>query len=331
MQLGGGLVSAIAGPQAGGLAGLLGMGGGLLAGIGLTGAPAAIGAGGALSGLGFLAPLFSNPITAIVGGALLVGGVLLGRNRQRRADENTRNAISNDTGTAIWDLIGRARDLTASQANQEWAAIEKNYQSRISGLRDSKARRHAQLQWTNDFMPLKRILDQRVAEGEKARAFTESFVPTFAQGGGVAYANNPLGYVRGPGTPKSDSIMAWFPVARRHARISDSEYVLDAETVRNVGVERLDRLRASKGRGLAEGGSVVTAAPVAPSGSPGGMTGPREVAVTVLLGKEDVTRAFLSIVGTQQFREAIAYAACEDVERRGDLWQTIRSETYRRQ
>ncbi|HEX8352154.1 MAG TPA: tape measure protein, partial [Pyrinomonadaceae bacterium] len=342
MQLGGGLVSALAGPQAGGLAGILGTGGGLLAGIGLTGAPTAIGAGGALSGLGFLGPLFSNPITAIVGGALLVGGVLLGRQRQRRADETTRNAISNDTGQAIWDLIGRARDLTPSQANQEWRQIEQNYQQQIAQIRDGKTKRHAQLQWTNDFLPLKRIVDQRVAEGEKARAFTESFVPTFSQGGGVAYAdggalsgfarrayvNNPLGYVRGPGTPKSDSIMAYFPAARRHARISDSEYVLDAETTRNVGVERLDRLRASKGRGLAEGGSVATAPGAGRSmaASRGGSVS-SEVVVNVLLGKEDITRAFITVARSQEFRDAVVGAAWDDLDRRGDLLSKILLET----
>lgn len=330
MQLGGGLVSAIAGPQAGGLAGLLGMGGGLLAGIGLTGAPAAIGTGGALSGLGFLGPLFSNPVTAIVGGALLVGGILLGRQRQRRADETTRNAISNDTGQAIWDLIGRARDLTPSQANQEWAQIEKNYQQQIAQIKDGKTKRHAQLQWTNDFLPLKRIVDQRVAEGEKARAFTADFVPTFQQGGGVAFAdggslsafarrayvNNPLGYVRGPGTPKSDSIAAWFPVARRHALISDTEYVLDAETTRNVGVERLDRLRASKGRGLADGGSVVG---TVPAGAGSGALQPMQITqvIRVELGKGDRTRIVMEELSGPNARDLITRAVRDHIDRDG--------------
>lgn len=64
---------------------LLGGAGGALLGIGLTAAPAGL-AGGAL---GFLAPLFSNPITAVIGGALLPLAFLFGRAAQRRKDEST--------------------------------------------------------------------------------------------------------------------------------------------------------------------------------------------------------------------------------------------------
>ena len=80
----------------------------------------------------------------------------------------------------------------------------------------------------------------------------------FAAGGGIQ--SNPTGYVRGPGGPRSDSILAWFPAAGRFANISNTEYVLDAETTRNVGIETLDRLRASKGRrvwgSFADGGAL---------------------------------------------------------------------------
>jgi tape measure domain-containing protein len=72
----------------------------------------------------------------------------------------------------------------------------------------------------------------------------------FADGGAVSnpVRVDPVGYVRGPGTARSDSIISYFSAAQRVARISNTEYVLDAETTKNVGIARLDALRANRGR-----------------------------------------------------------------------------------
>jgi hypothetical protein len=59
---------------------------------------------------------------------------------------------------------------------------------------------------------------------------------------------NPVGYVRGAGSPRSDSIPVYFPAARRMGRLSDTEYIFDAETTRNVGLERLEAIRRAKGK-----------------------------------------------------------------------------------
>lgn len=88
-------------------------------------------------------------------------------------------------------------------------------------------------------------------------------LPRYAAGGSLQ--NNPVGFLRGPGGPKADKILAYFPAAGRFARVSSTEYVLDAQTTRNIGVPLLDRIRRSRGRnlkieGLASGGAVATTA-----------------------------------------------------------------------
>jgi hypothetical protein len=192
----GGGLSAIAplialqlGAQLGGqsrLGQILGGAGGLLAGIGLTAAPGFL-------GTGTLAALFSNPFTAIAGGALLVGAIIAGKNAARRRDEKTRDALSNDTGTAIWQLIAQAQagSLTLAQAKTEWAQIDTRYHAGLAQIKDKKTRRHAELQWTNDFMPLQRLLYTNASQGDAARAqsalFHETYsVQAFAGGGTVA-------------------------------------------------------------------------------------------------------------------------------------------------
>jgi hypothetical protein len=72
-----------------------------------------------------------------------------------------------------------------------------------------------------------------------------------ASGGGVLeIQKTPSGLIRGAGSSRSDSILTYFPEANRAARVSRTEYVLDAETTSNIGVSRLDRIRAMKGRGI---------------------------------------------------------------------------------
>src|SRR5262249_45638373 len=69
--------------------------GGALVGIGATAAPA---------GAGFLAPLFSNPFTAIACGSLLIGGLLLGKAAQRRSDEEASGQMLTQALNAIDQL-----------------------------------------------------------------------------------------------------------------------------------------------------------------------------------------------------------------------------------
>lgn len=120
---------------------------------------------------------------AITGGGIL--GFFINRNIRRRQEETKRDAISKDTGTAIWQLIDQARlgDMTQVEANSEWNRIDIDYHARIAEIKDGKTRRHAELQWKNDFFPLKKILDKAV-EGSMERAnIRERMIPVFGGGG----------------------------------------------------------------------------------------------------------------------------------------------------
>jgi hypothetical protein len=165
------------------------MGGGALLGVGLTAAPTAL-AGS------FLAPLFSNPITAIAGGALLIGSLIYAHNQQRKHDETTRNQISGDTGTKIWALIGQAQagSLGLSEAKTAWNQIASDYASQTAQIKDSKTKRNATLQWQNDFMPLQKTLfdiaSQTDANRARASLIHETFSTTaFASGGAVKFSD----------------------------------------------------------------------------------------------------------------------------------------------
>lgn len=120
----------------------------------------------------------------------------------------------------------------------------------------------------------------------------------YASGGEVQY--DPTGLLRGPGGGRADKILAYFPAANRVARVSNTEYVLDAETTRNLGVGFLDRIRAAKGRvkfggGFAEGGAVSAAGNSILNVSPNVAGGDTNVALnqTIQLSPVEMTRRAL--------------------------------------
>lgn len=338
--LGLGLGATLGGQSRGG--NVLGAAGGLLGGLGLAAilAPSsagALGLGTVGAALGITSATAMLAATFGIGGALLVGAHLLARNAARRRDEKTRDALSNDTGTAIWQLIGQAGagDLGLAEAQQQFNAIKTRYFEGVNQIKDSKTKRHANLQWQNDFAPLWKILEMRAREGEENKKRFDAFIPTFARGGAAArgmggaggFRFNPRGLVRGPGTSRSDSILAYFPAARTPAFISNTEYVLDADTTRNIGVGKLDSIRASKGRGLAEGGSVT------PGAGASWTPAPIQINlgnITIVLGKEDQTRIFVAGGDTAEGRAVIASTVMSDYEKRGPIFQTANREQGRR-
>ena len=120
----------------------------------------------------------------------------------------------------------------------------------------------------------------------------------YASGGQVQY--DPTGLLRGPGGGRADKILAYFPAANRVARVSNTEYVLDAETTRNLTVPFLDRIRAAKGRvkfggGFAEGGAVSAAGNSILNVSPNVAGGDTNVALnqTIQLSPVEMTRRAL--------------------------------------
>lgn len=173
------LGASLGGPS--GFGQLLGAVGGGLAGIGLTAAP------GALAG-SFIAPLFSNPFTAIAGAALLIGSFIVGRNAQRRRDEHSRDSAATDARSRMWDLIQgvKADRIEGPDALTQAASVVSEYMQQASALKDSKARRHAELYGRNELgTQLMGMLKQAADEQAARRQNFEKFIPTFSQGGVV--------------------------------------------------------------------------------------------------------------------------------------------------
>jgi tape measure domain-containing protein len=281
---GGGL--SLLGGTAGSLAGFLGLGGGLLG-------AATLGIGAAVA------------ITA---------AILLGRNAQRRKDETARNSISNDTGTAIWNLIDRARfgQITRSQAESEWRQIDANYHQQIAKLKDGKTRRNAELQWTNDFAPLKKILDSALASSEKREAFKSDFVPTFATGGGAWTGGSGTG---GAGafswmTPFSGRVPGTYDRRDdRLIRVSGDEVVLRPDDWMPIQ----DYLSARRVKGFADGGSL---SPLS-LGSASTASGPIQITLRVELGRQDRSRIVLETIGGAEGGNLVAGILADHIGREG--------------
>lgn len=169
------------------LGSILGTAGGALAGIGLMGVPTALAAGGSLAGsLGFLAPLFSNPITAVVGGALLVGAVLLGRNSRRRQEEKQRTEILTDAKSQLSKILSDVQhDRTDGQSALAQAQqIRQQYLDSVSQLKDKKTRNIA----VATVRELDYLINQiRIASQAQSRRqeLDEKLIPEFASGGYV--------------------------------------------------------------------------------------------------------------------------------------------------
>lgn len=166
---------------------ILGTAGGALAGIGLMGVPAALATGGSLAGsLGFLAPLFSNPLTAIAGGALLVGAVLLGRQAARRRDETTRNQLTLDSKAQLNKLLDAVnRDkMSAADALSQAEQIRADYMTQAGQLKDKKTRNNALATVRELDYVINQIKDAGIRQ-DKRKELDAKLVPEFA--GGVQY------------------------------------------------------------------------------------------------------------------------------------------------
>lgn len=165
-----------------------GVAGGLL-GVGLSAAPGIIGAGGALSGLGFLAPLFSNPITAIAAGLALPAIFLLGRARQRRRDERSSGDFLQDAINQIRDIKKQVESneltLTVSQARSLFdSQVLQPFIAQINTLK-TKSVRESRLK--NQTADLRNLFEKEVipaVQAQKTRqGISDKLIPEFAVGG----------------------------------------------------------------------------------------------------------------------------------------------------
>ena len=194
-------IAPLLGAQLGiGLGGRSGLGqvaggiGGALLGIGATGAPAWLLAGGAGAkflgaGLaGKLAWLFSNPILVGVGGALLIGSLLLGRSQQRRSDEEQSGIYLQDAINQMMALKERVRQggVDVTEARRAGEQIIETFSNQIKGLK-TKSVRESRL--TNQVRDLRNILESQVipavASGQRRSSTESRLIPEFNMGGMV--------------------------------------------------------------------------------------------------------------------------------------------------
>jgi tape measure domain-containing protein len=234
--------------------------GGSAVGRRLGGILSGAGAGLALGAqIGLIIPGIGTVIGAGVGAAIgaIVG--FLGSGGQRKKDEKARSVAMSDAVSSIKNLVDKVRGdrIDGADAIGQAADIRANYLTQVGQLKDNKTRKIA-LRSVSEIDYYIGTLKSESARQTQRKERLQSLVPTFADGGQVSkfissnYRNNPLGFVRGAGTSRSDSVHAYFPAADTFAKISHSEYVLDAETVKNVGVQNLDRLRQTKGKSLGD-------------------------------------------------------------------------------
>lgn len=267
-----------------GIGAIAGVAGGLIGGpIGgvLSGAASGIGAASALStilGISSIGGPVGLAIGAAIGAIVGIGSWLFGRNKQRRADERTRNKAMLDSLQALEKI---ERDVNADRIDGEQAIsqaddIRRQYVEAMSQLKDKKTRNIALRDVSRLDAVIARIKTAATNQ-QSRRDRLELFAPTFSHGGVVdtSIARNPLGSISGFGGPREDRV---------HAMLSNSEYVLDAVTTRNIGVNNLDWMRKHRGRNigpaikmirrmgtpraLADGGFPDGLAPVGTVGSP---------------------------------------------------------------
>jgi len=260
---------------------ILGGAGGLAVGVGLTAAPAA------LSGT-VLAGLFSNPFTAIAGVGLLVGGLLLGKAKQRKADEKLvdtywveyMNRTKALTDQVNGDQIEGAKALQEALAARE-EAIALISQIKTKSVRDSRLQNQIPDVDRLFLEPLKAAI-----EAQKKRAVTiKNIIPEFATGGivpGVDFGFDSVLAMLRPG----EVILNQMQQARMKAQAGGDIFA-------RAGVPGFGTPNSSQTRnGVAAYalGGIAEARPISPRNGAGAIN----LEVTLEIGEDDVTRLFVN-------------------------------------
>jgi len=274
-----------------------GAAGGLL-GVGLTAAPALIGAGGALSGLGFLAPLFSNPITAIAAGLALPAIFLLGRARQRKRDEASSGDFLQDAIDSIRDLRKQVSSDQIDGAQARSVFNNEILQTFIQQINTLKTKSVRESRLKNQTADLKKLFEDEVGpeiEAQKLRSKTAlRLVPEFALGGIV------------PGMPTgADTVLSW---------LSPREMVLTVQQQRSIAAMAGPEVFAAAGvpgAGLttSDGGQAFQfGGVVQASGSGGGRPTVINVYVTNSMTRDDSIDLLAVAAETDDGQEILANA-----------------------
>lgn len=232
-----------------GIGGIAGIAGGLIGGnIGsvLTGVASGIGAAASLASILSISSI-GGPIGLAIGGAIgglmAIGSILFGNQKQRKADEKTRDKGMVDSLAALNKILRAVQSdkMDGESAISNAEQIRSDYVDAMSQLKDKKTRNIA----LKDVSRLDAVIMQiKSAAGNQAsrKARLDLYVPTFADGGSLSkFGARHMGTVLGYGGPKDDMVPAL---------LSPREYVLDAATTANVGANNLDWLRRNKGAGV---------------------------------------------------------------------------------
>lgn len=194
----------------------------------------------------------TSPLKGALTGGLfgLVAG-FINRSKLRRQEETTRNQAMIDALRGLDNIIEGVRNdrIDGQSAIQQAEQIRATYVEQMSALKDKKTRRIALADVSRLDAKISQIKSE-VNNQENRKARLELSVPTFAQGGSLSrftgsnHLYNPQGYQAG------GQKFGYFPNAGMTASFNErgSEYILDAETTRNVGVPELDKMRASRGK-----------------------------------------------------------------------------------
>jgi hypothetical protein len=210
-----------------------------LLGIGLTAAPSILGSGA-------LAGLFSNPITAIVGGALLVGSIFLGRAAQRRRDEQASGDFLTQAVEAVHELKRQVSvdEISGSQARSIFnSQIIPTFQQQIQTLKTASVR---QSRLTNQVRDLRSLFESEVAPEitqQQRRKFVNSrLVPEFASGGVIPGIDRGFDSVLMRGRP--GEMVLNEQQQSSVARISGLPHIFQMAGVPSAGVQMADGSQA---------------------------------------------------------------------------------------
>jgi hypothetical protein len=154
--------------------------------------------GGAFGGA--IAGLLTNPITAVVGGALLIGAVLIGRKKQRDKDEKTRTQVLGDSKTQLQSILKNVqRDrMDGVSAIAQAQQIRQDYLTQVGQLKDSKTRNIA-MATVRELDYIIRQIEIASTQQERRVEFDRNLIPEF-QGGGVV--QNYYKFAAGGSIPK---------------------------------------------------------------------------------------------------------------------------------